>query len=184
MTSFDLRVAYPADAPALAELANHYTYQQLDEAARQGGFLTGAFSDPALRAMLASVPGQVAHHQGELAGFVINSRLAPASYPPLVREICALLPSLLYRQQALANYRWFFYGPVLVTTKYRGQGLLQQLFAANKRELASRFDLGIAFIAEENAASLRVHTQKLGLEIVGKLAFGGTNYALLAFAVG
>lgn len=183
MTSFDLRVASPTDAPALAELANQYTYQQLDEVARQGGFLTGAFSGPALRAMLASVPGQVAHHQGELAGFVINSRLAPESYPPLVREICALLPHLFYRRRALADYQWFFYGPVLVTTKYRGQGLLQQLFAANKQELADRFDVGIAFIAEANEASLRIHTQKLGLEIVGNLAFGGTNYAVLAFAV-
>jgi len=184
MTSFDLRVATLADAPTLADLANHYTYQQLDAVARQGGFLTGTFSGPALHTMLASVPGQVAHHQGELAGFVVNSRLAPESYPPLVREICALLPHLFYRQRALADYRWFFYGPVLVATQYRGQGLLQQLFAANKQELAGRFDLGIAFIAEENAASLRVHTQKLGLEIVGKLAFGGTSYAVLAFAVG
>ena len=183
MPSFSLRVASPTDAPALADLANHYTYQQLDAAARAGGFLTGTFSGPALHAMLASVPGQVAHHQGELAGFVINSRLVPESYPPLVREICALLPSLFYRQRALADYRWFFYGPVLVATKYRGQGLLRQLFAANKQKLADCFDLGIAFIAEENAASLRVHTQKLGLEIVGKLVFGGTSYAILAFAV-
>jgi hypothetical protein len=184
MHTFYLRRASPTDAPALAALANQYTYQQLDAAARQQGFLTGTFSGPALQPMLASVPGQVAHHHGELAGFIINSRLAPESYPPLVREICTLLPTLFYRQRALADYRWFFYGPVLVAKEYRGQGLLQQLFEANKLALASRFDLGIAFIAEENTASLQVHTQKLGLETVGKLTFGGTDYAILAFTVG
>jgi predicted GNAT superfamily acetyltransferase len=184
MDNFALRVATPGDALAIADLANQYTYQQLDDAARQGGFLTGTFSGPALQAMLASVPGQVAHQHGELAGFVVNSRLAPASYPPLVREICALLPTLFYQERALADYQWFFYGPVLVATKYRGRGLLRQLFVATKLALAGRFDLGIAFIAEENTASLRVHTQKLGLAVVGKLAFGGTSYAILAFAVG
>jgi hypothetical protein len=184
MTSFALRVASPTDAPALADLANQYTYQQLSAAARQGGFLTGSFSGPALQAMLASVPGQVAHYRGELAGFIINSRLAPASYPPLVRAICARLPTLFFRQRALADYRWFFYGPVLVATQYRGQGLLHQLFAANRQALAGSFDLGIAFIAEENTASLRVHTQKLGLAVVGSLPFEGTSYAVLTFAVG
>jgi hypothetical protein len=184
MHTFDLRVASPSDAPALADLANQYTYQQLDAAARQGGFLTGTFSSLALQAMLASVPGQVAHYHGELAGFIINSRLAPASYPPLAQQICALLPTLFYRQRALADYQWFFYGPVLVQKEHRGQGLLQQLFEANQAELAGRFELGIAFIAVENTASLRVHTQKLGLEIVGNLTFGGTGYAILAFAVG
>jgi len=184
MDNFALRAATPGDAPAIADLANQYTYQQLDAAARQGGFLTGNFSGPALQAMLASVPGQVAHRHGELAGFVVNSRLAPTSYPPLVGAICALLPTLFFRERALADYRWFFYGPVLVAAEYRGHGLLRQLFAATKLELTGRFDLGIAFIAEENAASLRVHTQKLGLEVVGNLAFGDTSYAILAFAVG
>lgn len=133
--------------------------------------------------MLTSVPGQVAFHRGELAGFVVNSRLAPAQYPPLVQAICAQLPGLTYRQRALADYRWFFYGPVLVRPDYRGQGLLSQLFAANRAELTGRFDLGIAFIAEENAASLHVHTHKLGLAVVGRLDFQGAAYALLVFPV-
>jgi hypothetical protein len=183
MPPFDLRVATGADAPAIAELANRYTYQQLSAAERQGGFLTGSFAGPALQAMLASAPGQVAYHGPELVGFVLNSRLAPDRYPPLVQEIGSLLPTLQYRQRAVADYRWFFYGPVLVKQAYRGRGLLRQLFEASQREVAGRFDLGIAFIAEENVASLRVHTQKLGLELVGTLAFQGMAYAILVFPV-
>ncbi|MVN75484.1 hypothetical protein GO988_04020 [Hymenobacter sp. HMF4947] len=184
MPDFALRVAQAADAPALADLANQYTYQQLSETERQGGFLTGSFAAPALQAMLASVPGQVAYNGQELVGFLINSKLPAERYPPLVQEISQLLPRLFYRERPLAQYRWFFYGPVVVKQEYRGQGLLQQLFQASKRELAGRFDLGIAFIAEENTASLRLHTQKLGLEVVGKLTFEGTAYVLLVFSVG
>jgi hypothetical protein len=182
--AFTLRAATPADAPAIADLANRYTYQQLSPTERHSGFLTGSFTVPAVQAMLASVPGQVAFHRGELAGLVLNSRLAPAQYPPLVQAICAQLLSLTYRQRPLADYRWFFYGPVLVRTDYRGQGLLSQLFEASRAALAGHFDLGIAFIAEENAASLHVHTHKLGLGVVGKLEFQGTAYALLVFPVG
>jgi hypothetical protein len=183
MTDFTLRVATAADAPTLSDLANQYTFQNLDEAARKQGFLTGVFTAPAMQTMLASVPGQVAHHGQELAGFIINSKLPPEKYPPLVQQISALLPSLFYRQLPLAQYDWFFYGPVLVKSDYRGQGLLPQLFEANKQELKSRFNLGIAFIAEDNAASLQLHTQKLGLEIVGNIDFQGTSYAILVFPV-
>ncbi|MFD1872722.1 GNAT family N-acetyltransferase [Hymenobacter bucti] len=183
MHEFLIREASVADAPALADLANQYTYQNLDETARQGGFLTGSFAAPALGAMLASVPGQVAYYQEELAGFVINSKLPTERYPPFIQAISALLPSLLYQQRPLTDYRWFYYGPVLVRQEYRGQGLLQQLFAATKQRLAGRFDLGVAFIAAENAASRWVHVQKLGLEPVGELNFQGQAYDILMFPV-
>lgn len=183
MIKTTIRLAQPADAPALAELANQHTYQRLDEEGRKNGFLTGSFSAPALQAMLASVPGQVAEHGGELVGFVINSRLSPERYPALVQEIMALLPELHYQQRALTTYRWFFYGPVLVKPAYRGRGLLKQLFQANQRTLAGQFELGIAFIAAENTASLHLHTHKLGLEVVGQCFHQGTAYAILAFSV-
>ncbi|RZK32460.1 MAG: hypothetical protein EOO57_14975, partial [Hymenobacter sp.] len=97
MNEFACRVAEVADAPAIAELANQYTYQQLSAAAREGGFLTGNFAVPALQAMLASVPGQVAYRGAELVGFVVNSRLPAERYPPLVQQISALLPTLRYQ---------------------------------------------------------------------------------------
>jgi hypothetical protein len=184
MSEIICRVAEAADAPAIAELANQNTYQQLSAEARAGGFLTGNFSVPALQAMLASVPGQVAYRQQELVGFVVNSRLPAERYPPLVQQISALLPGLHYRQRPVAEYAWFFYGPVLVKDEYRGQGLLRQLFEANQRALAGRYEVGVAFIAAENAASLHIHTQKLGLEPVGELTFEGVAYVILAFAVG
>jgi GNAT superfamily N-acetyltransferase len=178
------RLAEVADAPAIAELANQYTYQQLSAAAQAGGFLTGQFTAPALAAMLASVPGQVAWQGPELVGFVVNSRLPAERYPPLVQHICALLPTLLYHGRPLAEYDWFFYGPVLVQAAYRGRGLLRQLFEANRRTLAGRYEVGVAFIAAQNAASLHVHTQKLGLEVVGALDFEGASYVVLAFGIG
>ena len=183
MSKFTIREATVADASALAALANQSTYQNLDEEARKGGFLTGSFAAPALGAMLASVPGQVAYYQEELAGFVINSKLPAERYPPFIQAINELLPSLLYQQRPVTDYRWFYYGPVLVRQEYRGQGLLQQLFEATKQTLAGRFDLGVAFIAAENAASRWVHTQKLGLEAVGEISFQGQSYDILVFPV-
>ncbi|MGI4763359.1 MAG: GNAT family N-acetyltransferase [Janthinobacterium lividum] len=181
--AIEVRMAQPTDAPAVAALANEHTYQHLAEADRAGGFLTGSFTAPALEAMISSVPGQVAWHGDELVGFVVNSLLPSERYPPLVREIIARLPTLTYQQRALAEYRWFFYGPVLVQPAYRGQRLLRRLFRASQRALAGHFELGIAFIARENVVSLTLHTQGLGLERVGEVQFQSVVYDLLVFPV-
>ena len=181
MREVTLRPTTPADAPALAELANQYTFQNLDDTERQAGFLTGSFSAPAVHAMLTSIPGQLAYDGSHLAGFVLNSRLPPEQYPPLVQQIVQVLTSLMYGNRPLTQCKWFFYGPALITKQYRGGGLLAQLFAANKQQLRGQFEVGIAFIAEQNTASLHVHTQKLGLEVVGSIFFEGSRYALLVF---
>ncbi|WP_022823771.1 GNAT family N-acetyltransferase [Hymenobacter norwichensis] len=183
MHTFTLRQARIADAPQLAALANQHTYEQLDEAARQSGFLTGRFTAATLAERIASAPGIIAMYQEEVAGFVVNSHLPAEQYPPFIQEIIALLPGLFFQQQAITTYRWFFYGPILVLPPYRGQGLLQELFHATQRMLASHYEVGVAFIAERNVTSLHLHTQKLGLEVVGHLVLEQETYILLAFAV-
>jgi hypothetical protein len=183
MHKFTLRQAHIADAPQLAALANQHTYEQLDQAARQSGFLTGKFTAATLAQRVASAPGVIATCQEEIAGFVVNSHLPAEQHPPFIQEIIAVLPGLFFQQRAISTYRWFFYGPVLVLPPYRGQGLLQELFHATQRMLASHYEVGVAFIAERNTTSLHLHTQKLGLEAVGRLVIEQETYILLAFAV-
>lgn len=183
MSEFSVRVATPEDATVLTALANQYSFHNLDETQRQAGFLTGSFSVPAVRAMLVSVPGQLAYAGPNLAGFVLNSKLPTEHYPPLVQQIVGVLPSLEYKHRPLTQYRWFFYGPALVTTEFRGQNLLGQLFAASKQQLREQFEVGVAFIAEHNTSSLHVHTHKLSLEVVGRIVFEGVGYVLLVFSL-
>lgn len=181
---FELRLAGVPDAAKLAALANQHTYEQLDETTRQSGFLTGTFTTATVAERLTSAPGVIATYQGEVAGFVINSQLRANQYPPFIQEIVALLPQLVFQQRALTTYRWFFYGPVLVLPPYRGQGLLQKLFHATQHLLANQYEVGVAFIAERNTTSLHLHTQKLGLEMVGRSVVHGEVYILFAFGLG
>ena len=81
MTNFEIRIDTAHDIPALVTLANQYTYQNLPEQDRESGFLTGVFSDAAVRAMIHSAPSIVAYNQQDLAGFVINTKLPPQEYP-------------------------------------------------------------------------------------------------------
>jgi hypothetical protein len=60
-----------------------------------------------------------------------------------------------------------------------GPRLLRLLFEARWRALAGQFELGLAFIATDNAVALQVPTQVLGLPVVGEVVAEGRAYAIL-----
>jgi hypothetical protein len=64
-----------------------------------------------------------------------------------------------------------------------GPRLLRLLFEARWCTLAGQFELGLAFIATDNAAALRVPTQALALAMVGELSVGGQSYAILISSI-
>jgi hypothetical protein len=183
METYTIRVATVADVPAITDLANQYVWDKLSEADRQQGFLTGRFEMPAMKTMMESAPSLVAQHQQEIAGFVINSKLLPEAYPPLVQNMAQKFPDLLYRNLPLTTYKYFFYGPVLVSKFHRGKSLLPLMFHKTKELLRDRFEIGIAFIHEHNQHSLQIHTERLGLEVVGQFSFHLNNYHILVFTV-
>ncbi|MDQ3292285.1 MAG: hypothetical protein M3Q05_13440 [Bacteroidota bacterium] len=182
MKDFEIRVATEADVPAVVNLANQYTFQNLSEQERQTGFLTGVFTEVAVRSMITSAPSIVAYNQQELAGFILNTNLLANQYPPLVQEIIKELSQLMFREIPVEQFRYFFYGPVLVARKYRQHGLLKKLFMKTKEELSTKFNLGIAFIDQDNDSSFRVH-KNLGWEVIGEILFNNRTYAILAFAL-
>ncbi|QNF31902.1 hypothetical protein HUW51_03880 [Adhaeribacter swui] len=181
MPDFNCRVASASDVPAIVHLANQYTYQHLSEQDRQAGFLTGVFSEEQVRRMIQSAPSIVAYNQTELAGFIINTKLPPPEYPPLVQEIIKALPQLKFKNLPVTQYTYFFYGPALVATPYRQQGLLQRMFLQTKKELQAHYNLGLAFIDGANQASYQVHTKHLDFKAIGEITFNNRAYAILAF---
>lgn len=77
--------------------------------------------------------------------------------------------------------RVFIYGPVCIDRAYRGRGLLRGLYETLRREVAGRYDIGVAFVADDNPRSLRVHVDGLGMGDVGEFVFWGKQYHILAF---
>jgi hypothetical protein len=178
-----IRTATTADVAAITDLANHNTYSELSATEREEGFLTGRFEQPAVSQMVDAALSVVACYKQELAGFVINSNLPAAAYPPLVQTLALKLPEINYQNKPLAAYRYFYYGPVLVSQPHRGRGLLTRLFNYTRGLLRSRFDLGIAFIHAQNRNSLDIHTHHLGLKVVGQFLFAKSDYFILVFEV-
>ena len=102
---------------------------------------------------------------------------------PVIRKMIEKSQLAEYQGKLINTYRTFYYGPVCIDRSQRGRGLLQALYEILKREIASRFDFGIAFVAKNNVRSLRAHEEKLRMTRVGDFEVAGKSYDLLVFEV-
>ena len=66
---------------------------------------------------------------------------------------------------------------------YRGRGLLRGLYEAQKRELAGRFEIGVAFVSRSNPHSLKAHVAGLEMKEVCDFELKSNVYVILAFRV-
>jgi predicted GNAT superfamily acetyltransferase len=87
-----------------------------------------------------------------------------------------------FNGRTISSYESYIYGPVCVARDYRGQGILRQLYEAQRKDLVGRFDIGVAFVARANSHSLNAHVAGLGMTDAGDFEVGGKAYAILVFS--
>jgi len=86
-----------------------------------------------------------------------------------------------FEGQLLSQYHTYAYGPVCIDRTHRRKGLLRGLYEAQKKELAGRFEVGVALIARSNPHSMMAHVAGLGMTEVGEFEVHGNMFATVAF---
>jgi len=177
-----IRLASPADYPAILALSEANQAGSLSPDERGQGFLSARFSLEQL-AVLAKDMGILVACEGErVLGFLCALRLDWGERPPILQSMVAAFGEQRFRGRPLAEQRLFIYGPVCIDRPFRGRGVLRGLFQGLCRELRGRCEVGVAFVSAQNPHSLSAHTSGLGMERVGGFTHGGLDYHTLAFA--
>ncbi|MSP37180.1 MAG: N-acetyltransferase [Deltaproteobacteria bacterium] len=181
MGATDYRRALPADYPAIVQLnaANFITNLAADE--RADGFLSAVFTLDQTAAMAEDLGTTVAIVDGQLAGFLCAFRNEFNHGSPVVAKMIESYDRLRFDGQLLNTYKSYAYGPVCIDRVHRRQGLLRGLFEAQKRDLAGRFEVGVALIARANQHSMDAHVAGLGMTDVGSFEVNGNVFATVAF---
>jgi predicted GNAT superfamily acetyltransferase len=157
------RRAKPEDYPGILRLQSANFIANLSESERQEGFLSAQFTLDQTAQIAEDLGTMVAVVDNSLAGFVCAFR----------REFDTGSP--------LSSFNSYIYGPVCIAREHRRRGLLRGLYEAQKKDLAGRFDVGVAFVSRSNPHSLRAHVAGLGMIEVGDFELKGNVYVILAF---
>lgn len=159
-----LRNATLEDAQAIADL-------MLPESSSQGGMLHGDFPLEKIAHWLSQastddMPVIVAEDEAGLLGVLFTSSARHQDSP----LACAMA------RQYRGHEPFYFYGPVCIAPRGRGQGLLAGLWQHARQQLPGH--KALLFINADNQASLRAHS-RLGMQVEGSFDIDGQHCLLL-----
>lgn len=178
--TIEFRRATREDIPAILDVQAANFIGNLKDAERREGFLSVKFTRRQLDEMASHVGLIVAAAEGRLAGYLCASSREFNRPFPLLAAMMRQFDAIDYRGRLLAASRVFMYGPVCIDRSYRGRGLLRGLYETLQEEVVGRYDIGVAFVADNNPHSLHAHVDGLGMAHVGEFTFSGKQYHILA----
>jgi len=145
--------------------------------------LSAVFTPEQTAAMAEDLGTTVAIVDGVLAGFLCAVRNDFDHGSPVVAKMIESYDRVHFEGKLLSTYKTYAYGPVCIARAYRRKGLLRGLYEAQKKELAGKFEVGVALIARNNPHSMRAHVAGLGMTKIGDFEVNGNIFATVAFRV-
>lgn len=182
-----IRLAGPDDISALMDLESRYYVGNLDPGERADGFLSILHSAQWFIDTVRAGGIHVAESDGAVKGFIAMTpgpaRIDPR-VGPITRAVVELAEVLKIRGVPIARQRWAFRGPVLIDSSLRGKGVYTAFNDVTRAAYRDRYDVGVLFVAADNARSLHTTTTKLGAQVLTEFEADGRGYHFLAYPFG
>jgi predicted GNAT superfamily acetyltransferase len=175
------RRAGAGDYQEIQQLQSANYIANLTEEERRSGFLSAQFSLEETAQIAEDLGITVAVLDHRVAGFLCAFRNEFPSDSPVIAEMLRHYPLFRFEDRPLSRFFSYIYGPVCIARQYRGRGLLRGLYEAQKKDLAGRFEVGVAFVSRSNPHSLRAHVNGLGMMELGDFQVAANRYVALAF---
>jgi hypothetical protein len=164
------RLAKPPDYPAILRLQSANFIGNLSPEERREGFLSAEFTSRQVAEMAEDLGTTVAAVGGDVVAFLCACRSEFNHGSPVIAKMLESYDRVKFYGKALSSYNSYVYGPVCIDRAYRRRGLLRGLYEAQKRELAGRYEVGVAFVSRTNPYSLKAHVAGLGMTEVATLS--------------
>ncbi len=183
MSAMAYRRATVTDYDQILRLQTANFIANLTEEERKQGFLSAQFTPEQTARIAEDLGTMIALVDDQVAGFLCAFRKDFQTGSPVIAKMLQSYDRLKFDGRPLSAYKSYIYGPVCIAREYRGRGLLRGLYEAQKKDLAGKFDIGVAFVSRSNPHSLSAHVAGLGMTDAGDFEVNGNVYVTLAFRV-
>ena len=183
MSAIVFRRATPRDDSAILRLQSANYIGNLSEGERNEGFLSAEFTQEQIAQMVDDLGITVAVESDILAGYLCAFRNKFNHGSPVLAKMFDSYNHVQFEGKPLGAYNTYVYGPVCIDRSYRSRGLLRGLYETQKKDLAGRFEVGVAFVSRDNPHSLQAHVEGLGMTEVADFQVKDNIYVILAFSL-
>ncbi|MPZ77176.1 MAG: hypothetical protein GEU77_11705 [Deltaproteobacteria bacterium] len=181
MASIEFRRARKEDYSAILRLQSANYTGNLSEEERREGFLSAQFTLKQVEMIAADLGIALVTVGSDIAGSLCAIRREFDHGSPVVAKMLESYDHVCFEGKPLSAFNSYVYGPVCIAREYRRRGLLRGLYEFQTKDLAGRFEAGVALVSRSNPHSLQAHIAGLGMVEVGEFEVKGNLYAILAF---
>lgn len=129
------------------------------------GFVTAEHTFEQLKKINDAEPCVIITDNDQVVAYAIAMLESAANEMPVFDDLFSTVASLTYKNRPMTTYKYIFVGQLCIDKNYRGQGLVEKLYAFYKEELKAKYDFAVTDISEHNPRSLKAH-QKSGFEVI------------------
>lgn len=175
------RLANREDIDGILTLQDKYLYRNLSELDRKKGFVTTPFTISQLEEIIKQNGLFIAENDSKnIIAYAFAGSWKYFEQWEIFNFMVSRFPQLSFYGKKITTENSFQYGPVCIDEKYRGKGLLNQVFEEMRLEFSKKYPISITFINKINEISTAAHTKKLGWEIIDEFQFNNNTYIGLA----
>ena len=176
------RIGTRDDITGILQLQDRYLFRNLSASEREKGFVTTPFTTPQIEEIIQQNGIFIAENESEgLIAYAFAGSWSYFEQWEIFNFMVSRFPHLSFLGKAITTENSFQYGPVCIDERYRGKGVLNQIFEEMRIEFLKKYPISITFINKINVISEKAHTKKLGWEIIDAFEFNNNTYIGLAF---
>lgn len=149
-----------------------------DQEAIEQGFVTAEYNMSLLEKMHQAGPSVVAKEGEQVVGYALVTLKSVRYDHELLGYLFNSIDSLEYNGQKLIDTPYVVVGQLCVQKKYRGLGLVQQIYQYFKKSLEGDFDYCITDVAQDNPRSLKAHL-KAGFNVIETFSYAGSSWDIV-----
>jgi hypothetical protein len=179
----EYRHSRPGDYDAMVAMAQTNYVDNLTPEQRKDGFLSVRFTREDFARMASEVAIVVGIEDGAVAGFLCAEWIDKSGMPPVLDLAARTFLAGRFRGKPGRESKAFLEGPLCIGEGHRGEGMRHGLHKAMMEAVRGRYEVGVSFIAFDNARSYRGATAHGGFEDIGTFELNGKRHHVIAFPV-
>jgi len=177
----ELKIANLSHVEEILKLHYRYQIDSINEQDKADGFITTAFSEAHLTALIEDEAGLfIAVVDGQIVAYAMAASWTFWSQWPMFAFMVKNLHDATCLEEVITPENSYQYGPVCVDKSVRGAGVFEKIFHFALAEMAKRYPIMVTFINKINPRSFQAHTRKTPLTVIQEFEFNNNHYYKLA----
>ena len=129
------------------------------------GFVTVSHSFDDLKKLNNYEQHLIIKDNNKVVGYLLAMTQHSKQDIPVLIPMFEMFDKILYKEKLISAYHYIVVGQVCIAKDYRGQGLLNESYAAYKNNFKEKYDFAITEIATNNTRSINAHKKAGFFEI-------------------